>query len=318
MATRKLLMFGDIGDCLPKLQEMLAGWEIIHGAEAENPAHAQDAEIIYSWGGSLSAREVLAQNSALKWIQITSAGAENMPQTELAQRGIYLTTASGVHAYSISESIFGMMLAQVRRLWYLQKNQIAHVWEHAVPATEIHENTIGIIGVGAIGQETARLAKAFRMTVLGYRRTGEADAYVDIMYSGDNLCEMLAQCDFVVNTLPATPYTENFIDAKEFAAMKNSAYYVTIGRGKTTNTQALIDALNNGEIAGAGLDVVDPEPLPATSPLWDMDNVFVGGHNSGGTDRYAERATAIFLDNVRDYLDGKAPGRNLVDYQLGY
>ena len=318
MATRKLVMFGDIGDCLPQLTEMMTGWEIIHGAEAENPVHVQEAEVVYSWGGSLKPVEVLAQNNDLKWIQITSAGAEHMPQAEMAAKGVHLTTASGVHAYCISESIFGMILGRARKLFYLQKNQMNHVWEHAVPALEIHEKTMGIIGVGSIGQETARLAKAFRMKVLGYRRSGEADANVDTMYSGEHLCDMLAQCDFVVNTLPATPYTAGFIGVKEFAAMKNSAYYITIGRGKTTDGQALIDALNNKQIAWAGLDVVDPEPLPAESPLWDMDNVFIGGHNSGGSDRYAERSTGIFLDNMRDYLAGKDPGRNLVDYKLGY
>jgi phosphoglycerate dehydrogenase-like enzyme len=317
---RKLVIFGDYSPYLPAIRDRLPGWEVAGGDGADVLPHLETAEV--SFGAVIPTPEQFARAKNLKWMQVVSAGAELMPLAGLEARDIWLTTANGVHAFSISESVFGMMLSFSRQLFNIRDRQSKRIWrdnyDHLGGFTEIHGKTLGLIGVGAIGKETARLAKAFGMTVLGYRRTGEQTDYVDEMFGGDTLRDMLSRCDYVVNSLPATPFTEKMIGAAEFAAMRNSAYYITVGRGVTTDTGAIIDAINSGQIRGAGLDVVDPEPLPADSPLWDMPNVFIGSHQSGGTDRYDERAVGIFLSNLEDYLAGKAPGRNLVNYKLGY
>lgn len=312
----KLVAFSGIGGYADQLQAMLPGWEIV----CDDPgAHVSTAEILYGWPGNAAGIENAA---ALKWIQVTSAGVDYIPFGLLRERGIYLTTASGVHANSISESIFGIMLGFSRQLFNIHKDQLSKKWNHDYSdkggLTEIHGKTIGIIGAGTVGRETARLAKAFQMRTLGFRRSGEAASHIDQMYGPGGLHELLRQSDYVVNILPYTKDTDKLIGEKEFAAMKPAAVYINVGRGKTTDTAAVIRALETKQITAAGLDCVDPEPLPPDSPLWSMDNVFIGSHNSGGTDRYAERAIEIFMANLRDYLAGKAPGLNLVDYDLQY
>ncbi len=175
-----------------------------------------------------------------------------------------------------------------------------------------------LVGVGAIGERTAQVAAAFGMRVWGIRRDpAQAVAGVEAMFGPERLLELLPGADFVVLTVPLTQETRGMIGPDQLRAMKPSAYLVNIGRGATIQTEALIQALREGWIAGAGLDVVDPEPLPPDSPLWDMQNVILTCHYSGMTPRYHERAFAIFLDNVQRYSTGQ-PLRNIVDKQLGY
>jgi phosphoglycerate dehydrogenase-like enzyme len=313
---KTILVLNHQSTLCPLLPDKLPGWKILAGEDA--PHHLHEAEILYGWDHRIDTA-ALADASALRWIQATSAGVDYMPMEALRAADIWLTTASGVHANSISESILAMMLSFVRQLYILQKRQLRHEWNREIPPqTEIHGKTIGILGVGAIGGELARLCKAFGMRVLGFRRSGKPAPFVDHMTGLDGLAALLAECDFVVNILPLTPDTEGLVGTAAFAAMKPTALYFTAGRGRTTDTAALLAALQTGQIAGAGLDVVDPEPLPPTSPLWDMENVFIGGHHAGMTDHYAARSAEIFLANLEDYLAGKAPGRGLVDYGRGY
>jgi len=313
---RKIAITGFKEESRKIFKEKLPGWEIaLSPNRADIDKLAVGAEILLGWCG----KELVEKNPSLKWIQLLSAGVDYMPFDILKERGVYLTNASGVHANSISESILGMMLGFSRKLFAIHKNQINGEWTGGIAGlTEIHGKTIGIIGTGAIGKETARLAKAFNMRTIGMRRSGEPLEYIDVMYGADGLNKLLAESDYVVNIVPATKATINMINDDAFKAMKNTAVYITVGRGNTTDTDAIIRALNSGEIAAAGLDVVEPEPLPSDSPLWKMDNVFIGGHNAGGTDKYMERALEIFLANLEDYLAGRKPGRNLVDMDLQY
>jgi len=182
----------------------------------------------------------------------------------------------------------------------------------------MHGETIGIIGVGDIGQETARLAKAFGMRVLGVRRSGEPTEHVDQMYSLEGLPQLLNESDYVVNALPLTEETYHYIGAKQFAQMKCNAFYINIGRGPTTDTEALLQALLSKQIAGAGLDVFEQEPLPADHPLWQMDNVILTPHSSGHTQYYGQRTLDIFLGNLHDYITKGKPTHNLVDLLKQY
>jgi phosphoglycerate dehydrogenase-like enzyme len=175
-----------------------------------------------------------------------------------------------------------------------------------------------LIGVGAIGAHTAKLATALGLRVEGIRRYPEHIVEgISAMFGPDSLTDRLPHADFVVITAPLTPETRGMIDERALRLMKSSAYLVNIGRGATVQTAALIKALQAGWIAGAGLDVIDPEPLPSDSPLWTMENVIITAHYAGYTPVYTDRAKAIFLDNLQRYLTGQRL-HNVVDKRLGY
>src|SRR5690606_3587844 len=216
--------------------------------------------------------------SKLRWLQSWSAGVNNMPLDEMEKSNILLTSANGVHAYPISETIFALMLGLTRKIHSYVRNQQEKKWHHSNMKLEIHEKTIGIVGVGHIGKETAKIAKAFGMTVLGVRHSGRDEEFVDEMYTTDQLSEVLPRCDYVVLTLPLTEETRHLFGADEFRRMKSSAFFINIGRGEIVVEEELIEALQSGEIAGAGLDVFTKEPLPEDSPLWDFENVIVTPH----------------------------------------
>ena len=265
--------------------------------------------------------ELLLGMTNLRWYQQWGAGADwllNIP--EAASQGWTLVNASGVHAIPISEHILALLLAFARRLNRAVHYQERHEWKRPTDADlfELDGKTLLLIGVGAIGERTARVAAALGMRVWGMRRDPAQPADgVAAMFGPDRLLELLPQADFVALTVPLTQETRGMIGAAELRAMKTSAYLINIGRGGTVQTEALVQALQQGWIAGAGLDVVEPEPLPADSPLWEMENVILTCHYSGLTPRYFERAVKIFLDNLQRYKDGQ-PLHNIVDKQLGY
>lgn len=162
------------------------------------------------------------------------------------------------------------------------------------------------------------LPKAFGMKVLGIRRTGGESSHVDRMYDIGRIMEVLGQSDYVIVTLPLTDETRHMFGHAQFRAMKPSAYFINIGRGGTTDTDALEEALRQGIIAGAGLDVFEEEPLPAVSPLWEMENVILTPHISGLTVNYEERVMDIFLSNLQEYLGGRSPSINRIDFLKQY
>ncbi|AZN40420.1 D-2-hydroxyacid dehydrogenase [Paenibacillus albus] len=254
----------------------------------------------------------------LKWVQNLGAGVDHIPLDRFKERGITLTNASGVHANGISESIFAVLLSLTRQVHVYVRNQQQALWKHKHGMGEAHHKTIAILGVGAIGLETAKIAKALSMNVLGVRKSGEPAEWVDRMYTMNELHEVLAQSDYVVNCLPLTSDTKQLIGQAEFTAMKPNACYINIGRGATTDTDALLKALQNGEIAGAGLDVFEQEPLPEDHPLWKMEQVIVTPHAAGDTDVYFERALEIILDNLAHYSEHGSVVRNIVDLQAQY
>lgn len=293
------------------------GWEVIHGDKEQWTLHLKDAEIMVGWNGTV-VEQCLNPNTKLRWVQNWGAGVDGMPLAEMAAQGIVLTNASGVHAFPISETILAMMLAFSRKLHVSIRNQVQNTWKSTGELNEIHGRTMGVIGVGAIGEETARLGKAFGMKVLGVRRSGEPSLYVDRMFDNLGLDEVLRLSDYIIVTLPLTPETYHLFGRREFALMKASAHFINIGRGGTTDTEALLEALREGKIAGAGLDVFEQEPLPETSPLWQLDNVIITPHNSGSTVYYDDRAMEIFLTNLKAYFHNGQPSCNLVDFDKHY
>jgi phosphoglycerate dehydrogenase-like enzyme len=233
---------------------------------------------------------------------------------------LVLTNTSGIHAQPIAEHVFGFNLMFAHQLHRAMRQQVAHNWDSNAlrnEVTTLSGATLGIVGLGAIGRRIAELATGFGMRVTAFKRTPAAAPGVDRVFGPGQLAPFLKEAEYVINTLPLTEQTRGLFGAPEFAAMRSDAILINIGRGGTVQTDALVEALRTGSIAGAALDVTDPEPLPAEHPLWALDNVILTPHYSGAHPGYVQRASAIFLENLVAYLAGK-PLTNVVDKHTGY
>ncbi|HKP61968.1 MAG TPA: D-2-hydroxyacid dehydrogenase [Polyangiales bacterium] len=265
--------------------------------------------------------ERLREAGQLRWIQTAGAGVEWLLTPEIvARQALTITNASGVHADQIAEHVFALLLALIRRLPLALAQQREQRWDSAPFVRDVPllaGSTLGILGVGAIGERVAELGAAFHMRVLGLRRASTPVPHVERMYPPESLHELLRESDYVVNALPLTAATRKLISAAELQSMRSNAVLINIGRGGTQDTDALVAALSEGRIAGAGLDVTDPEPLPPEHPLWHSDRVIITPHFSGGRPGYFEHVTDIFLDNLRRYRAGETL-RNVVDRAAGY
>ncbi len=266
-------------------------------------------------------KDLLDAAKQVRWVAATSAGVETLPISDLAERGIVLTNFSGIAAPNIAEHVLGMMFAFARGLRDLFHRQDQHDWRDegdALHTFELGGQTVAIIGMGEIGDQLARRAHGIGMRVLGVQRHPEkAPRYVERLVAGDGLPDVLAEADHVVLCLPLTSATKYTIDRDELDRMKRTAYLYNIGRGALVNQEALIAVLRGGTLAGAGLDVTTPEPLPPDSPLWEMPNVLITGHTAASTPHYWERGIDLLADNVRRFLAGEEL-RDVVDIKAGY
>jgi len=240
----------------------------------------------------------------------------------LRDREIALTNFSGVAAPAIAEHVLALMLAFARGLPALGRRQAAHTWldnhDETPPTFELAGQTLGIAGLGDIGEELAQRAHALGMRVLATNRdAGAPPPGVERVLPSEDLPTLLDASDHLALCLPLTRSTEHLIGREQLAAMKNSAYLYNVGRGELVDQDALVAALRDGAIAGAGLDVASPEPLPAGSPLWALPNVLITGHTAGQTPLYWERGITLLIDNVRRFLAGEEL-RNVVDTRAGY
>jgi len=271
----------------------------------------------------------------LKWVQLFSAGADHLPAGAIGPN-VIVTTASGIHAVVIGEYILGLMLAWTHRVHVSIRAQQRHEWLRTgyfmATADELRGKTIGIIGYGSIGRETARLAQAFGMTVLALKRApevradsgwslpgcGDPEGRIPRRFFGvDEREAILAESDYVAVTLPLSPHTRGFIGVKEFAAMKPGAYLVNIGRGEVIDERAMVEALEQKRIGGVGLDVFEREPLPQESPLWDFEEAILTPHMAGGHRGYTDKACELFAENLRRFRSGR-PLLNSFNPALGY
>jgi phosphoglycerate dehydrogenase-like enzyme len=319
MEKSKLLITRQIEDNLvKKIQEVIPEWDIIITNEPDQwKFHAMETDIILGWRKFFEDKMDLLDE--LKWIQTWSAGVNSLPLKELEGKDIRITSANGVHSFPISETVFALMLSLTRNIHTYIKNQEKKKWDGADIKLEMHGKTVGVIGVGAIGKETAKIAKAFGMKVIGIRHSGKPENYVDEMYTTDKLNAVLPECDYVVITLPLTEDTHQLFKQEQFQLMKDSAFLINIGRGEIIKEDDLAAALSAGEISGAGLDVFEKEPLAESSPLWEMDNVIITPHTSGSTEHYDKRVVEdIFIPNLKKFIAGNELEINIVDYKKGY
>ena len=268
---------------------------------------------------------VLARAPKLRWVAFWGAGLDRSATPDLLARKLLITSASGVHGPNIAEHVLAFMLMFARRMPVYQRAQAGHVWQgrtdYVEGMRELSGETLGILGLGQIGLALAARAKAFGMRVLATRRDGASGQRmgpeVDAVYGPEGLSEVLRAADHLCVCLPYTPETHHLLDAGRLAELKPTAYLYNIARGPIVDEAALIEALRAGRLAGAGLDVFEVEPLPADSPLWDMPNVLITPHVAGLTPHYFTRLAALFVDNLRRYLDGQ-PLRNLYQPTRGY
>ncbi|WP_339184070.1 D-2-hydroxyacid dehydrogenase [Oceanobacillus sp. FSL W7-1293] len=317
MAKRIMAIHLNLEDAyVEEIKKAAPDWEIHTGKELSDDILKQ-AEILVNW--RKDKESTYLESSQLKWVQSWSAGVDSLNLDKIVEKNIQLTSANGVHSYPISETIFAYILGFTRLIHTYVRQQQEKVWHHAKLRGEIHNKTMAVLGTGKIGQETAKIAKAFGMKVLGVRHSGKAAENVDEMYQPHQLDKVLPHSDYVVVTLPLTEDTHHLIGTEQFKQMKNDAFFVNIGRGPIVDEKALIEALENNEIAGAGIDVFEKEPLEESSPLWEMENVILTPHTAGATEFYNQRVIEdIFIPNLKNYLDGKAPSINLYRHERGY
>lgn len=265
--------------------------------------------------------ELLAKAPSLRWISFWSAGMDGKAKPEYFERNLLLTNASGVHGPNIAEHVMAFILMFTRGMPSYLRAQSRGEWMRDAGETELTGQTLGIVGLGRIGEALAVRAKAFDMRVIATKRSSRSRhseaVIIDKLYPTEDLPQLLAESDHVCIALPYTPETHHLIDAKMLAQCKPTAYIYNIARGKIIDELALIDALKSGRLAGAGLDVFQTEPLPPESPLWKMENVLQTPHVSGITPHYFKRAAQLFAENVKRYLNGE-PLANLYDADRGY
>jgi phosphoglycerate dehydrogenase-like enzyme len=262
--------------------------------------------------------DLLDRAQCLRFIQSIGAGTDQFDRGQLTARGIRLASAQGVNVRAVSEHAMALILALTRKLAEARDNQAKHVWRGMISDIAQREDELGgktllIIGLGGIGSRLAQLAKAFGLRVIGIKRNpatgGEA---ADSVYGLADLKTLLPQADFVVLTCPLTKETEKVIDADAFSRMKKSAYLVNAARGQCVDEFALIKALQDQTIAGAAIDVVAEEPLPAVSPLWDFSNVLITPHTAGETRKYEDNVLDILIENLNRLARGETSLRNQV------
>ncbi len=274
----------------------------------------QDAEVFLGW----PTREQLEGLPNLKWVQLQSAGANGYTNNPYLRDDVALTNASGVFDVPGAEHSLALMLAFTRQLPVYFDQQQRKVWKSNPGCLEIQSSTVGVIGLGGIGGETAKRAKALGARVVAVKRNpANKPTYIDQLYPIDEVDTLLAESDFVVMALPLTGDTQGFLNAGRIAKMKKGAVLINVGRGPTVDEGALIQALQSGALLGAGLDVTEVEPLPADNPLWEMSNVIITSHSLGVSPRKEERRVELLTANLKRFLAGE-PLLNLVDRNAGY
>jgi phosphoglycerate dehydrogenase-like enzyme len=264
------------------------------------------ADVLITFGVQVAAH-VFDKAKRLKWVQALGTGVDGIVDQPALRKHVVVTNMQGLHGGPVSEAAIAAMLALARGFTRSMRLQRDHRWER-FPASLLRDKTVGIFGVGAIALELAPKCKAFGMRVVGISsRTREVPGF-DAMVGREALREAVKTLDFLVLLTPYTEETRNIVDAAVFAAMKRSACLVNLARGGIVDEAALVEALRKKTLAGAALDVFAQEPLPADSPLWDMDNVIVTQHQGGFFDSYPRYALPVVEENMRRWLAGDVAG----------
>jgi len=315
-----ILMSGHLAE---DLQEQLTkDFPSIHFTFCENnddaKKHAPTANVLVTYGGQLD-REIIAKAKKLEWVMVLSAGVDPIPADLVEERNILVTNVRGIHKISMSEYAISMLLQVYRQEKELFKQETNKVWDKkAIQVNEITGKSMLVLGTGAIGQEVARLAKAFQMTTYGVSRSGRDVEYFDQCYEITALNQLLPKVDFVVAVLPSTKETTGLLTYEHFKLMQKHAIFLNMGRGDLATSENILQAVRKGEIAHAVLDVTEEEPLPEDHPLWAEENITITPHISGSSPYYQQRAIKIFKHNLEVFLGKNDQYINEVNISRGY
>lgn len=259
--------------------------------------------ITFAWDDSLLGRD-------LQWIQATSAGTDQFPLDRLRERGVILTSGRGAHSPAVADHAVALLMALIRQLGPAIRRSVEHIWQPEM-AYETEGLTVGIVGLGSIGEEVARRLLGLGMNVIGAKRSVEQyRGVVQEVVSPNELVDLFRRCDAVIVALPSSPDTESLIGAAHFEAL-DGGWLVNVGRGSVLDEKALVLALTMGLVRGAGLDVMATEPLPESSPLWDMSEVIITPHMAWASNRLNHRLAGIIRENARALI-GEGPWVNRV------
>ena len=318
---RKVVAWLHSPERLPALQSAAPGVEIVLVGSGEEAATAvADAQVLMGY----CEEAIVARGPELHWIQVYWAGVEDCVAAPSLRHGDkVLTNGQRIGSPALAEHSIALMMALVRALDVYHANQLKGSWQRDIGMArtdfmELAGRTVLVVGLGGIGTETAKRAHGLGMRVIATRSSSrEGPDYVDYVGLSGEVIELARQADVVINTAPLTDETRGMFNAAFFQAMKPTAYFISVGRGASTVTDDLIAALNNGEIAGAGLDVTDPEPLPEGHPLWTTPRVIISPHTAGRSDKGRERLFLLVRENLRRYVAGE-PLLSVVDIERGY
>ncbi len=292
--------------------------EILRTSDKEElPNLLEQAEVIFGY----IRPELLSRAVRCRWMQIPYAGAETVLAASWGNADMVLTNGSGIFGPNIAEHVIGMMLAFNRGLHFARDYQHKRQWRWEEPYQfrELTDSLVGVLGFGDIGQHVAQRLSGFGCRVIGFRTQPRGDErHVEAVYALDEVDKFLGQLDYVVCALPHTEKTSGFLNGKRLTKLPRHAVVINVGRGSLIPEEDLYEVLSKGKIAGAGLDVLPEEPLPAESRLWELPNLIISPHNSGYTPFHADRALEIFLDNWRSFVKTGSPHRNVVDRERGY
>jgi len=318
---RKILVAGATPEMIADLMKVAGGVNII-GVPDYFPRSlpVKDADVVMG----ICTPVVMEAARHARWLQAFSAGVEACVRHAVlkANPHLIITNNKGISSPSLAEHAITLVMMLEQRMQIYVNNQAQGKWAgDALPRGTVRElkgRTLLVVGLGGIGTQVALRAHALGMKVIATRNSSRnGPDYVDYVGLPDELFGLAARADYIVNALPLTPETTSLFDAKFFEVMKNDAYFVTVGRGQSVVTDNLVAALREGELAGAGLDVTDPEPLPAGHPLWSMQNVIITPHTGGITADAGQRRMLLVRENLRRYVNGE-PLLNMVDVKKGY
>jgi len=258
-------------------------------------------EAVFTYGYDLTP-DTVKKLDHLKWVHIGQSGMDSLPFDLLKEKGVFITNSRGINAPTISEYVLSAMLNIVRRSFEFEDRARQKVWDSEIVVDELLGKTIGVFGLGMVGREVARRAKAFDMTVLGVDVISGEVPFVDKRYTPDQRMEVLSQCDFVVLCMPLLPSTMGMIDRNELTMMKKTAWLINVGRGPLVVSDSLVEAIDAKMLAGAVLDVFEKEPLPVEDVLWNRENIWITPHTAGDHfAQYTPRMVEIIRHNLAEY-----------------
>jgi phosphoglycerate dehydrogenase-like enzyme len=273
------------------------------GTRDEALARIKDADIFMGFGPQVG-KEFFRDTSKLKWVHSLGTGTDGITDSPHLGKDVIVTATRGIHGVPMSEMAFLMMLAFNRDLRRIERQRAEQKWER-YPGTLLDQKTVGILGLGAIAEDMAPRFKAFGMRVIGISRTNRPIAGVDKIYSRAEIVDAARELDYFVLLVPLENDTRDIVDEKVLFAMKPTSFLINLARGGVLDEDALLRALQQNKIAGAALDALAKEPLPAGHPLWSLPNVYITPHIGGFCDTYVKDAAMQFEQNLAEFVAGR-------------